>query len=123
MQLIVQIGVIFAVCLAGEVISALLPFAFPASVIAMVLLFVLLCAKVLRPAHLSQLSGFLLDNMAIFFIPSCVSILNYASALMQNLFPILLICIGTVPLIFFVTGQTVQLTIRLMDKKGGGQDA
>lgn len=122
MQLILQIGVVFAVCLAGEVISALLPFAFPASVIAMVLLFLLLWAKALRPGQLSQLSGFLLDNMPIFFIPASVSIINYADALMDNLLPILIICIGTVPLVFFVTGHTVQLVIRLMDRKGGGQN-
>lgn len=122
MQLILQIGVVFAVCLAGEVISALLPFAFPASVIAMVLLLLLLWAKVLRPGQLSQLSGFLLDNMPIFFIPACTGIINYLDALMDNLLPFLVICIGTVPLVFFVTGHTVQLAIRLMDKKGGGQN-
>lgn len=123
MQLILQIGVVFAVCLAGEVISALLPFTFPASVSSMVLLFLLLAAKVIKPRQIGETSGFFLANMPMFFIPSCVGILRYADTLLHNFWPIALICIGTTPLVFFVTGQTVQLAIRLMEKKEGGKHA
>ncbi len=123
MDIILQIGVVFAVCLAGELVSALLPFAFPASVIAMLLLLLLLAAKVVRPDRLGQVSGFLLDNMPLFFIPACVGILKYLDALLENLLPILFICIGTTPLVFFITGHTVQLAIRWMDKKEGRKDA
>ena len=38
MNIMVELALIFGVCLAGEGISAVLPFAFPASVIAMLLL-------------------------------------------------------------------------------------
>lgn len=123
MDIILQIGAVFAVCLAGELVSALLPFTFPASVIAMLLLLLLLAAKVVRPGQLGQVSGFFLDNMPFFFIPSCVGILKYLDALLENLLPILLICIGTTPLVFFVTGHTVQLAIRWMDKKEAKKDA
>ncbi len=122
MDIILQIGVVFGVCLAGEIISALLPFTFPASVIAMLLLLLLLAAKAVRPGQLGQVSGFLLDNMPLFFIPSCVGILKYLDALLQNLLPIALICIGTTPLVFFAAGHTVQLAIRWMDKKEGKKD-
>lgn len=122
MDIILQIGVVFGVCLAGELISALLPFTFPASVIAMLLLLLLLAAKAVRPAQLDQVSGFFLDNMPLFFIPSCVGILKYLDALLQNLLPIVLICIGTTPLVFFAAGQTVQLAICWMDKKEGKKD-
>ena len=42
MNIMVELALIFGVCLAGEGISAVLPFAFPASVIAMLLLGALL---------------------------------------------------------------------------------
>ena len=87
------------------------------------LLLLLLAAKVVRPGQLGQVSGFFLDNMPFFFIPSCVGILKYLDALLENLLPILLICIGTTPLVFFVTGHTVQLAIRWMDKKEAKKDA
>lgn len=117
MKVITQIALLLGICLCGEVISAVLPFTFPASVISMVLLFVLLVSRLVRPAQLKQTSGFLLDNMALFFIPACVNIINYADALLQNLLPILVICVGTAPLIYFVTGHTVQLVMRLMQRK------
>lgn len=122
MNIILQIGVVLAVCLAGEAISALLPFAFPASVIAMLLLLLLLAVRAVRPDQLRDVSGFFLNNMPIFFIPACVGILKYLDALLDNLLPIVLICIGTTPLVFFAAGHTVQLAIRLMDKKEGKKD-
>ena len=122
MKIIEQICVVFAICLAAEGISAILPFPFPASVLSMVLLFVLLATKVLHPDHIREKSEFLLDNMALFFVPACVSLLKYKDALMQNLLPILLICIFTTPLVFLVTGHAVQLTMRLLQKKGGPRE-
>lgn len=119
MKIIEQICVVLAVCLAAEGISAILPFPFPASVLSMVLLFILLATRILRPHHLREKTEFLLENMALFFVPACVSLLEYKDALLDNLLPILLICILTTPLVFFVTGHVVQLTMRLLQKKGG----
>ena len=53
MKIIEQICVVFAICLAAEGISAILPFPFPASVLSMVLLFVLLATKAVSYTHLS----------------------------------------------------------------------
>ena len=52
MAILTQIGVVLGVCLVGELVAQVLPFPFPSSVIAMVLLFVLLCAKVIKPHHI-----------------------------------------------------------------------
>ena len=117
MAVISQICVIFAICLASEGISAVLPFTFPASVIGMILLLILLCAKVLKPSHLQQTSNFLLGTMAMYFIPACVSVLEYVDVLLDNIWAILIICFVTTPVVFFVAGHVVQLTVRLMRKK------
>ena len=68
MGIMAQIGIVLAVCLVGEGIAALLPIPFPASVISMVLLFLLLAAKLLRPHHIKEKSNFLITNMACFFL-------------------------------------------------------
>ena len=47
MKIIYQIGIIFTLCWASEIIEGLLPFSFPASVIGMILLFILLAFRVL----------------------------------------------------------------------------
>ena len=48
MKILYQIGIIFSICWVSQIVEKLLPFDFPASVIGMVLLFVLLSCKVLK---------------------------------------------------------------------------
>lgn len=117
MNILSQFLVLFAVCLFGEGIAAVLPFPFPASVISMIVLFLLFMSGILRPQHIKESSGFLLDNMALFFIPAGVGILRYSSVLKESLTAILLICFITTPIIYAVTGWTVQLSMRLINKK------
>ena len=70
MKIIKQFGIIFSLCWLATVIEGLLPIAFPASVIAMLLLLVCLLAGVLKIDHIREKSDFLLANMAFFFIPA-----------------------------------------------------
>ena len=112
MRIIAQIGVVLLVCLLGEAIAAVLPFPFPASVIGMLLLFLLLACGWLKPHHIREKSNFLLSNMAFFFIPAGVGLLKYLDVLAENLIPLLVICLVTTPLVFFVTGWTVQAIMK-----------
>ena len=118
MSILAQIAVLFGICLSAEGISAVLPFTMPPAVLSMVILLILLLTKVLKPKQLEQISSFFLGNMAMFFIPVVSGIMQYTDVLFANFLPIILICLLTTPLVFFVTGTVVQLTVRLM-KKGG----
>ena len=69
MKILYQIAIIFSLCLLGEIISALLPFTFPSSVTAMLLLTAALFTGWLKIDHIREKSDFLLSNMAFFFIP------------------------------------------------------
>lgn len=125
MKMILQIGVVLGICLLGEGISLLLPIPFPGSVIAMVLLFLLLLSRVLRPDHIRQKSDFLLQNMAFFFIPAGVGIMEYAEELLPFLLPLLLICLITTILTFAASALTATLVIHIQQKhsKIGKEDA
>lgn len=125
MKMILQIGVVLGICLLGEGISLLLPIPFPGSVIAMVLLFLLLLSRVLRPDHIRQKSDFLLQNMAFFFIPAGVGIIEYAEELLPFLLPLLLICLITTILTFAASALTATLVIHIQQKhsKTGKEDA
>ena len=116
MKIILQIGLVLGICLLGEALSLVLPIPFPGSVIAMVLLFLLLLSGRLRPEHIQQKSDFLLQNMAFFFIPAGVGILEYADTLLPVLLPLLLICLITTVLTFAASSLTAQLVIRLQEK-------
>lgn len=122
MPVLTQLLVIFGLFLLSEGLAALLPFAFPASVLAMVLLLVLLLCGVLKPRQLQQSADFLLEHMILFFVPVCTSIMTYAQVLLDNLGAILLICLVTTPLVFFVTGHVVQLCMRLLAERGERDD-
>ncbi|WP_294515429.1 CidA/LrgA family protein [uncultured Intestinimonas sp.] len=116
MKIIIQIAIIFSICWVSQIIEALLPIAFPASVIAMVLLLLLL-SGVLRVDHIREKSDFLLSNMAFFFIPAGVSVINYFDVLASALLPLLVICVVSTVLTFAVTAYAVRLTRRLMDRR------
>ena len=116
MKIIKQIGIIFAVCWLSLVIEKILPFAFPASVIGMALLLVCLITGLLKIEHIQEKADFLLENMAFFFIPAGVGIMEHAQALLPFLLPLLLICLITTILTFAASGLTVRLVIYLQEK-------
>ncbi len=121
MNIMAELAIIFGVCLLSEGIAALIPVAFPASVIALLLLGLLLFAKILKPEHIQRLSGFLVANMAFFFLPSCVGVMEHAPIILGQLAPFLLISFLTTPLIYLVTGWSVQWLIRRARGKGAGK--
>ena len=116
MKIIYQIGIIFTLCWASEIIEGLLPFFFPASVIGMILLFILLAFRVLKVEHIREKSDFLLSNMAFFFIPAGVSIINYFDVLKGNVGKLLLICFLTTILTFATTAWTIRGVLRLQNR-------
>ena len=116
MKIIYQIGIIFTLCWASEIIEGLLPFSFPASVIGMLLLFILLAVRVLKVEHIREKSDFLLSNMAFFFSPAGVSIINYFDVLKGNVGKLLLICFLTTILTFATTAWTIRGVLRLQNR-------
>ena len=116
MKILCQIAIIFSVCWISTIIESILPFAFPSSVISMILLFLLLLFKVVKVHHIREKSDFLLGNMAFFFIPAGVSVINYFDVLSKHLIPLLVICLVSTILTFAVTAYAVKLTIFLMNR-------
>jgi holin-like protein len=116
-KIICQIAIIFTICWISQIVEAILPFPFPASVIGMVLLLILLLVRALKVDHIREKSDFLLSNMAFFFIPAGVSIINYFDILASNLIPLLVICLVSTLLTFAVTAWAVRLTRYLMDRR------
>ena len=117
MTIMAEIAIIFGICLVSEGISALLPFAFPASVISMLLLLVLLLSGVVKEHHIQRVCRFLVGNMAFFFIAPCVGLMDHASTLVNCLLPFLFVAAVTTPLVYCVTAWTIQLLMAVMDRK------
>ncbi len=115
MKIMKQIGIIFMVCWVSQVIAGILPFDFPASVVGMIFLFLCLLSGVLKIEHVQEKSDFLLENMAFFFIPAGVSIMNYFSVLKSSVVQLIIICIISTVITFAVTAYSVKWTIKLLE--------
>lgn len=106
-----ELTIIFGVCLISEGIAALLPLPFPASVISMVLLLCLLLCGGVKERQIGRACRFFTDNMAFFFVPPCVGILEHLDTLAACLVPFLVIAVFTTPLVYLVTAWVIQLTM------------
>lgn len=117
MKVITQIGIVFMICLMGEGIAKILPIPFPASVISMILLFILLLSKILKPDHIKEKSDFLLKNMAFFFMPGGVTIMENYELLKGSIVQLIVICLVTLILTFAATACTVKAVMKLQNKR------
>ncbi len=116
MRLFGQIIRLFTLCCIGDLISMLLPFPFPGSVIALILLFLLLVSGLIKTDQINPLSDFLLKNMSFVFLPSTVSIISYIDVFKNIIWQFLFICILTTVITFFATAYAVKFTVYLMNK-------
>ncbi len=113
MHVLLQLGVLFGVCLLGELISALLPFPFPGSVISMLLLFFLLVTKFLKAQQITDVASFFQKNMAFFFLPASVAIIQNLGMLKEIWIQFFAVCIISTIITFVITAWTVKAVIAL----------
>lgn len=114
MKILRQILIIFAVCALGTLAGQYI--LFPSSILSLLILLVLLVSGIIKTRQIKETSEFILENMAFFFIPAGVKIMDSFSEFSQSIVPILLIVIITTILTFTVAFVTVAGIMRLMDK-------
>ena len=119
MKILKQLLLLLVICLAGEGVAQVLPFAFPASVISMLILFALLLTGVLKLTQVQDVTSFLTGNMAFFFIPAAVEILGNYKPVADKLLPLLCVLLLTTVITFAVTAGTVSLCMALQRRMGG----
>jgi holin-like protein len=120
MKIMLQTGIIFGLCWISRIIARFLPFDFPADIIALFLVFLMLLTGLLRLEQIQEKSGFLLSNMAFFLIPSSVNVINYLGLVKQNAVKLVLVCAVSTVITFGVTALTVSAVLKLTRKFSGG---
>ncbi len=108
-----QLLLLMSICMISTIIEAILPFSFSASVIAMVILWALLQVNVIKSTSLGEVVTFFRTEMALFFVPICVTIIDRLEMIRQNGILLLFICFFATIFTFFVSGYTVVLIIRM----------
>ena len=119
MKYLYQLTIILVICLIGQFIAELLPFPFPGSVLALIILLILLLTKLLKPRSIKEVSEYFLNNMAFFFVPSGVALIEQYSNIKGHVLTIFLICIITTILTFGATAYAVMGTMKLTEKIRG----
>lgn len=114
MKLLIQLAIVSGICLACEGIAAILPFSFPASVMALLVVFLLLLTKALKLEQIDTVSNYLLQHIPLLFIPVTTSIMNYWDVISQIFVPFFLICLVTLVITYGATAFAVRLTIQWM---------
>ena len=117
MKIFKQVSIIFLLCIVGDIIANLLPFPFPGSVIAMILLFVFLLTKIIKPHQIEEIANYLTSILAALFVSTTVSIIQYYDVLRNDLFKFIFICIISAIVTFAVTAYTVTFVIYLKERK------
>lgn len=116
MKMLMQIALVFGLYWISQGVEMLLPFPFPASVISLLLLLILLGVRAVREEQVQDLADFLLGNLSVFFVPAAVGIMQYVDTIRANAIAFLTICVLSTVLTFGATVTVTRLTQRLMER-------
>lgn len=113
MKIFNQLGIILGIWAVGELISNLFSsfIKIPGTILGMIILFLLLQFKIIKEEGIKDVADFLLSNMAIFFVPAGVSLINALGLISDNMVVLILsITVATI-IIMLATGKTVDIMI------------
>jgi len=116
MNLIYELISIAIIYFAGNLLSGVLPV--PGSLLSMALFFILLLTGVLKAERYNRISAVILGNLAFFFIPPAVRIMESIHILSGNMGKLVLVMTISNILVMGVTGTVVQFFL----KRGADHD-
>ena len=119
MKLFREAIIIFGIYLLGVLIADVTRLPIPGNVIGMLILFLLLCFKVIKVEQISTISNFFLDHLAFFLIPAWVGLISSFSVIKNIWLQLLIVCFVTTAITMICTGLVVQ---KIANKKEGDKD-
>lgn len=108
MKLFREALIILGIYLLGELLSSLLKLPIPGNILGMIILFILLCMKVIKVDNISTVTNFLLNHLSFFFIPAGVGLMTSLGIIRSTWWQLLIVCLSTTIIIIGVTGIIVQ---------------
>ena len=117
MNYILELLIILSISFVGELLHSVIPLPVPASIYGLVIMLVGLMTDVLKLEKIEKTARFLIDIMAIMFIPAAVGLMEQWSSLSSFLIPAAVITIVVTVIVLVVTGRVTQWVIRKENKK------
>ena len=107
-----QVIVIALVLFVSKIIESFMPIPMPASVIGLVLLFVLLCTGAVKLGEVEKVGTTLTNNIGLLFVPAGISVVNSLGVISQAPFLI-------IGLIIICTGYVTQIIMKVTSRSKG----
>ena len=107
----------FGVAVLGDFISNITKIPVPGNILGMIILFLLLCFKIVKLEDVKETGKFLLDNMLLFILPSAVGIISTYYLVADKIVLYVLMNIITTVLVFIATAYTAQGLVRIRERK------
>ena len=112
MKYLKQFCIIIAISFVGEVLNKLVPLPIPASIYGIVILFTLLCTKIIKVSDVKEVSKFLIEIMPIMFVPPAAGLLETWGIVQTGLWQYLLLTVVSTVVVMIVSGLVTQLVIK-----------
>lgn len=117
MQYIKQFLWILFFSFLGEVLNGILPLPIPASIYGLVLLFFALITGILKLEQVKGAADYLVEIMAILFLPAGVGVITSWDVLQPVLLPVVIIMVISTVLVMGCSGRVTQAVIRRQQKR------
>lgn len=115
---------VILVCqLVGELVVVGTGMPLPGPVVGMALLFVGLLIRGGIPEELGRVSGSLLGNLSLLFVPAGVGVMTHLSLLKDDWLPISVSLVVSTLLTIAVTGLLMNFLVRLREPGGNSEDS
>lgn len=114
-----QVIVIALVLFVSKIIESFMPIPMPASVIGLVLLFVLLCTGAVKLGEVEKAGTTLTNNIGLLFVPAGISVVNSLGVISQAPFLIIGLIIVSTILLLICTGYVTQIIMKVTSRSKG----
>lgn len=108
-KIVIHIVFLYCIYLIGNWIQDALGLVVPGSVIGMIILFVLLATKIIKAEWVEDGARFIVNNLALFFVPATVGVMNYFDLFAGKGFLLVVIVLFSTFLVMASSGLTSQL--------------
>ena len=119
MKYLTQFTIILVILFVSNYISDLISgfFLLPGPILGMIVLFLLLKFNVIKLEQIEALSTSMFSIIAMFFLPSGISLINYLDLIYSSFIPIIFIGVGVTIITLSLTMKFVELMINTTSRK------
>lgn len=119
MKYLKQLVIILLFSFLGELLQELLPLPVPAAIYGLLLLFLALTFKIVKPESIKTVAGFLLNIMPLLFVAPGVNILSHWGILAPEIVPIVTVVLLSTVIVFAVSGLVTKALLGKGGKENG----